>query len=267
MDLYWIYDLPNWLFGLLTIAAFMAFACGGLVLTRGGVRWLHAQAAGGNELVSWFLSAYGVFYGITAGLIAVATWQTFSDIESKVSQEAAALAALYQDAGAYPEPARTQLRSGLRAYTRHVLDVAWAQQRRGEVPVAESVLFTEVQDVLYAADTGARAQPWIHAETLRQFHQLVELRRLRLQAVKGGLPVSLWAVVLLGALLNLVLTWSFVAASFRLHVALTALLAGLIGLLIYLIAAMDNPFRGAFSVSPEPFRLVHEHLMAPPPAR
>jgi hypothetical protein len=31
------------------------------------------------------------------------------------------------------------------------------------------------------------------------------------------------------------------------------LMAGTIGLLIFMMGAMDNPFRGEFSVSPEPF--------------
>jgi hypothetical protein len=35
----------------------------------------------------------------------------------------------------------------------------------------------------------------------------------------------------------------------------------LLGLLIFLIAAMDNPFRGEYCVSPETFILLYEGLM------
>ena len=29
MTMYWLYDLPNWLFGVLTVAVFWAFGVGG----------------------------------------------------------------------------------------------------------------------------------------------------------------------------------------------------------------------------------------------
>ena len=35
----------------------------------------------------------------------------------------------------------------------------------------------------------------------------------------------------------------------------------LLGSLIFLIAAMDNPFRGEFSVGPDAFQLIYEGLM------
>jgi hypothetical protein len=38
---------------------------------------------------------------------------------------------------------------------------------------------------------------------------------------------------------------------------MTALLCALLGLLIYLLAALDNPFRGEISVSPEPFEIMY----------
>ena len=38
MNLYWIYDLPNWLFELLTILLFVAFSLSGLLATRRMIR-------------------------------------------------------------------------------------------------------------------------------------------------------------------------------------------------------------------------------------
>ena len=46
---------------------------------------------------------------------------------------------------------------------------------------------------------------------------LVEQRRLRLQAVSTGLPAALWAVVLIGAVINGLLTYLFWVENLRLH--------------------------------------------------
>jgi len=47
-----------------------------------------------------------VFYGLLAGLVAVATYQNYSDVERTVSREGASLAAMYRDISSYPQPIR-----------------------------------------------------------------------------------------------------------------------------------------------------------------
>jgi hypothetical protein len=42
---------------------------------------------------------------------------------------------------------------------------------------------------------------------------------------------------------------------------LSVVFATLVGLLIYLIASLDNPYRGRISVSPEPLVRVYEQTM------
>jgi hypothetical protein len=37
-----------------------------------------------------------------------------------------------------------------------------------------------------------------------------------------------------------------------------------LGLLIYLVAVLDNPYRGKVSVKPEPLEQVYEQVMMPP---
>lgn len=46
-----------------------------------------------------------------------------------------------------------------------------------------------------------------------------------------------------------------------LHLSLVAILAAFIGLVIFLIVAMDNPFRGEFCVSPDPFQNLLDQMM------
>jgi len=73
--MYWVYDIPNWLFGVLTIAVTVAIGLGGLYATRKWVRRVHGDRHSHNEAVGSYLGAVCVFYGITLGLFAVATWQ------------------------------------------------------------------------------------------------------------------------------------------------------------------------------------------------
>ncbi len=84
----------------------------------------------------------------------------------------------------------------------------------------------------------------LQAEVLRSLDTVQEERRLRLQAVPTGLPAALWSVVLIGAVLNIGLTYLFWVENLTVHAILVAILAIFIALLVFLTAAMDNPFRG-----------------------
>jgi Protein of unknown function (DUF4239) len=261
MNMYWVYDLPNWLFGALTIGVAEAIGLSGLYATRNFVRRIHAGDAAYNGIVGWYLSAVCVFYGITLGLLAVGTWQAYSSVESKAGEEAAAIGALYRDVSSLPQPERDELQADLQQYTRQVIDVAWPLQRRGIIPQSDGAALGVLQGHLFSFEPRNEGQKQLHAETYRAFNQIAELRGRRLQSVREGLPACLWTIVLLGAFLNLAVTWFFYLETQAAHFWMTVLFAALLGLLIFLLAALDNPFRGDVSISSESFELLYQRLM------
>jgi hypothetical protein len=214
-----------------------------------------------NTSVSIFFGACVGLYGITLGLISVGAWQNFSDVDTKAGSEAACLAAIYRDFSSYPEPARTSLRSSTTEYTRKVIEEDWPQQRHGIVPTASTQVANALQNVLYSFEPTTQGQMALHQEALGQYNRLIEHRRHRLQTINSGLPSAIWAVVLLGACCSLAITWLFVMRSKKLHQGLVSLYAALLGLLIFLMGAMDNPYRGEFSIGPDAYQQVYESLM------
>lgn len=261
MNLYWVYDLPNWLFGMLTIAVMVAIGLGGLYATRRWVRRVHGDRHSHNEPVGYYLNAVCVFYGVTLGLLLVATWQTHSDVETKVGDEAAAVGALYRDVSSLPEPNRSLLQSDLRQYTRQVIDLAWPQQRLGIIPQQEGDTLSILQTHLIGFEPVTEGQRAICAEAYRVLNRVADLRGRRLQSVHGGLAGPLWVVVLVGAFLTIAMTWFFDFRSWSMHIWMTVFLSTLLGLLIYLLGALDNPFRGKISVSPQPFEIMYSRRL------
>ena len=132
--MYWVYNLPNWLFELLTILLFVSFSLAGLLASRRIIRRVHLQHSY-NDIVGFYLAAITVLYGVTLGLLAIGAWTTFTDAEAKVAREAAALASLYRSVGSLQEPARSVLQRDLREYARQVIEIGWPAQQRGIVPM------------------------------------------------------------------------------------------------------------------------------------
>lgn len=261
--MYWIYDLPNWLFGTLTVFLFCAFGIGGLIATRRWAPSLHHVTGSHNDIVGFYLGAVTVLYGITLGLLMVGVWSNFSEAEARVDREAGTIASFYRDVSHYPEPHRGVLQEDLRRYTRHVIDVAWPQQRKGMPPKGNLAMLDALGRDLANFEPASEEQKILHAESYHQFNDLVQRRRSRLVSANAGLSSSLWALVLIGALINIAVTWCFHLRNLKMHVWMTGLISALLGLMIFLLAAMDHPFRGSISVSPEPIELVYDQLMKP----
>jgi hypothetical protein len=262
MTMYWVYDIPNWLFGFLTIGLFVAIGLVGLWLTRGWVQRLHVNHSH-NDIVGFYLAGMAVIFGVALGLLAIGAWATYADVQGRVSHEATALGGLYRDVGAYPEPARSIMQDDLRRYTRAVIDVGWPMQQRGIVPNNATGILNDFQEHFMSFEPTTERQKILAAESYRAFNELTESRRERLNSVTDEMPGPLWALVIFGTLICIALTWFFHLPSFGMHVVMTILFSALLGLIIFQIAVLDNPYRGRVSVSPEPLEQVYRQIMVP----
>src|SRR4030095_13111770 len=189
----WLYQIHPLYAGLLLIAVIEIVSMIGLFLTRRLIIPRLHYHDGVNEAVSGTVQAIGVFYGITVGLIAVGVWNTNSNASDLFSKEASALGALYRDVNGYPDPIRTELKSKLREYTVFVIEKAWPAQRSGQGQSVEggTRIMDEFQGKLYAFQPANPGQVALHSETLTAYNNLIEYRRLRIDAVDSGLSATM----------------------------------------------------------------------------
>ena len=261
MNFFWVYDIPSWLFAIITIVVYVLLGLIGLYATRNWVRRLHQIDHSHNDIVGYYLAAVTVFYGITLGLVAVGTWNTFSAINEKVDEEAQVIASIHRDIGTYSDPYKSQMRQDLEGYVKNVVEVSWPLQRKGIVPVKSGTYLDTFQYHLMSFKPQSMAEQIIQAELFKQYNLLVEYRRARLNAVHNHLPGALWAMVIIGGFICVIVTFFFDTKSFNMHFWMTSLFSGLLGLMIFLIGTLDNPFRGDLSVSPAPIELVYHQLI------
>jgi Protein of unknown function (DUF4239) len=255
----WLYDLPTWLMGVLIVVVFTALSVAGLYATRRFVMAITGPSPGHNEGVDAYIAAAAVFYGIVAGLIAVAAWEQYASFDDKVTQEAGAVATLYRDVATYPEPYGSRLQGELRAYTAAVIE-GWPRLQHGVISPESATLLNRFQATLYSFNPKNEREQIIHAAAIDEFERMVELRRLRLHDKDAGLPEALWAVVIIGGILTIFLTYFLALERFRVHLVMTTVSGILVSLLIFMIAAVDHPFRGGVSIGPSAFQLVTDQL-------
>ncbi len=93
----------------------------------------------------------------------------------------------------------------------------------------------------------------IQAELLQTWNILYVTRSGRLSAVQGHVPDVVWWIVFFGAAITTGYTYFFGYQNFAMHMAMTGTLAATLALVVVLIVALDYPFRGEISVTPDPF--------------
>jgi hypothetical protein len=98
----------------------------------------------------------------------------------------------------------------------------------------------------------------IQAELLKTRNELYQTRSSRLSADQGHVPGVVWWIVFFGAAITTGYTYFFGYQNFGMHVAMTGTLAATLALVVVLIVALDWPFRGKISVTPDPFIMTQQ---------
>jgi hypothetical protein len=93
----------------------------------------------------------------------------------------------------------------------------------------------------------------IEAELLKTWNELYRARSSRLSAVQGHIPAVIWWIIFFGAAITTGYTYLFGFDNFSMHLAMTATVAATLAMVAVLIIALDWPFRGEISITPEAF--------------
>ena len=250
MVMQWLYDIPDWLFALLVVGVAIALSAGGFFAAR---RWLQSRASPANDVAGSVLATVGIVYGIVLALIAASAWNNYTDAAGATAREAGALADMFRQFDGYPEPARQRLRAQVRGYVDAVLSDEWpaVQRQRASERAARA------RDALAREWAGfeprAERDRVLHEATGRELTAFLDARRARLTSGWAGLPGPLWTVVVLGAVLTVCCTYFLIMEDARAHLLMVSALAAMIGLVIFLILALDHPLWGTQGLRPDAF--------------
>jgi hypothetical protein len=250
----WTYSLSNHMLALLILGGTLAISIGGLLLLRRPIYNFFRISRATDESVNGFFSGVGVLAGLLLGLVAVAAWQNYDEVGRLVSREAACVSTLYRDVSTLNEPAKHELQQDLKDYLHYIVEISWPAQFKGEVRLGATEIVTVFMGRLAQYHAATDEQKLFISKALDSFNQLAEVRRMRLDAVEdGGLPDVFWCVILAGSLITIVMTYFYHLPTMMSHIVLTGLYALSLGLMIFLVASLDNPFRGDVSVTAQPY--------------
>ena len=259
--------ISNWLDGLSAEQLALVF-CGffvgitwlGIVLVHPLMRRVLHRDEPSNELIIHIAGTFGLVYAVLLGLLTVATFQNTKDVQDDISREASDLSTIYRIAEGYPEPLRSGVKSELRDYTHYVLEKDWPAHRKGKVLMGGEHRLVVIRATLMSYEPATKTQEQLQNELLRYLDGMMVAREQRLTAVTASIPQVLWYVVFIGAFLMIAFLW-MLHMDLVSQIILGGITAFFLGIMIFLIYAMDRPLRGAVSIPPDSFRSVYDLVM------
>jgi hypothetical protein len=253
-----LYDIPTWLLGILIVGLSALLPMLGLVLVH---RLVPLDVRRTQNDIAGYISNIAAFvYAVLLAFLAVAVWQDYGSAQATVQLEANAASDVFRQAEAYPEPLRRRTRDAIRTYVEMVARDEWKLMAKGRLSEAAWLTLENTHREILQFEPRTAREQLVHRQQLVDMSRLLDQRRNRLYAAGSGLNAVAWSVILIGSVLIIGYSYFMGTGNFRAHVGMTGLLGGSIGLVFFLIVAMDYPFRGDIGIKPEAFLQIRENI-------
>ncbi len=226
-------------------------------------KWIYRRyriSTDSDTLVSGFFNGIGVLFGLLVGLVAIASWENYGSADQTASNEAAEIAILYRDVSVLEQPIKAKLQEYVKDYARTIINVEWPSQQKGNVDVSGIMILTDFHGLLATYKAKTPEQQIFMAQAVAKFDDLITALRARQDATKVGIPAPFWIAMISGSFISIFLSYFFHCQTPKTHVFLIGLYSAFLGVIIWLVASVDNPFRGEMSISSYTYENVLKHL-------
>lgn len=239
---------------LLIVGGTVAFALGALTIARPFVR--ARTGAFHNETIIALYAGASVMYAVLLGFMVVVVWQAYDTAHRNIGDEAANLVSLYRLTYGLEAKEGGQMRGLIRGYTNAVIANEWPTF--GTTSAGSNKTRKAIGDIdrLFATmDPNVKAQDsQVDAAILQTESEIVSERNIRLIQASDSIPWVIWLGAFGGAVIIIVMSCFIDMERIMPHYLMTGMMSSLIGLLLFIIVVLSQPFTGSLPLSPRHFQ-------------
>jgi Protein of unknown function (DUF4239) len=255
-----VYRYPLWWVGLLLISL---AALGAVILNLIARLLLSVESRRRhNDVAAAIFSVIGVTFAVLLAFVAMLAWDGFNKAKAASYTEAALVRDLYNVSMAFADPERLSMRDAIIGYIETVVMVEWPAQAEGHAVDQGKVYLEKLNRIAIGLKPSSAAEGNLHAMLVQSVIRLSDARQQRLLAAETTIPSVVWIVTLAGGGLTIAFSAFLGAPNLGMHLAMSAALAISGALVLILIIALSNPFRGDFRVPTQPFDQVLGQIQA-----
>jgi hypothetical protein len=217
-----------------------------------------------NDVAAAIFSVIGVTFAVLLAFVAMLAWEGFNKAKAAAYAEAATVLDVYYASVGLAGPERPVMRDDIVGYLETVVRVEWPAQAEGRIVDRGTAYLEKLNTTAIGLKPSTVAEGNMHAALLQSLTRLWDARHDRLLAAETTIPAVVWIVTIAGGALTIAFGSFLGVPSLGMHLAMSAALATSGALVLILIIALSNPFRGDFRVSTLPFDRVLTQIEASP---
>jgi hypothetical protein len=215
-----------------------------------------------NDAAAAIFSVIGVTFAVLLAFVAMLAWEGFNKAKAASYAEAASVMDVYNVSVGLAGPETSQMRDDIIGYLETLVRVEWPAQAEGRIVDRGSSSLEKLNRIAIGLKPSSVADGNLHAQLLQSLSRLHDARQQRLLAAETTIPAVVWIVTIVGGALTIAFSSFLGVPSLGMHLAMSAALAISGVLVLILIIALSNPFRGDFRVSTLPFDRVLARIEA-----
>jgi hypothetical protein len=241
--------------GLFIVGGTLLFAIATLAIARRIIR--ARTGAFHNEVVIALYAGASMMYAVLLGFMVVVIWQAYDTAHRNVADEAANLVALYRLTYGLEAKEGVQMRDLVRGYTNAVIFDEWPTFGTTAVPGSNKTrkALGDIDRLFATMDSQVKvADAQVDAEILRTKSVIVSERNIRLIQASDAIPWVIWLGAFGGGVIIIVMSCFIDMERPMPHFLMTGMMSTLIGLLLFIVVSLSQPFTGALPLSTKHFR-------------
>jgi Protein of unknown function (DUF4239) len=255
-----VYQYPLWGVGLLLVGL---AALGAVLFELAAHQFLSVEfRRRHNDVAAAIFSVIGVTFAVLLAFVAMLAWDGFNRAKAASYAEAALVLDVYNVSVGLTGPETVSMRDDMIGYLETVVRVEWPAQAEGRIVDRGTAYLEKLNTTAIGLKPSSVGDGNLHAMLLQSLTRLWDARQQRLLAAETTIPAVVWIVTLVGGGLTVAFGSLLGVPSLGMHLAMSAALAISGALVLVLIIALSNPFRGDFRVSTLPFDRVLAQIQA-----
>ena len=235
--------------GILSMALITAVGLGVYVLTFR----LHSRY-GSEETIGEVRGATGNLMRVVGWLLCLILSMTFADVlgelgatETAIVSEAAAILDVHHDLRRFGSEETSEIHANLIEYTKSIIDDEWPALAQHRLSESTDAALRRLEDSILSLEGVEASQKTVQSRLTADMDLMSGYRMSRLHQASEPTPFTLW-IVIFGFLITMVLFGVYPIG--RAMLVSMSLYTSFIGVVIYVVLLMSNPFDDARILDP-----------------
>ena len=211
--------------------------------------------------LSAFLSVFGTLYGILAAFVVFEVWNQYNHISELIDKEAQGLERLYRLTLYFRDDKLTALvKNAIAEYANIIIEGKFGKLASGLRNVDHGLAFRKMADIIRYVEFDDDHDSIVFEQIVEHYGNLGQIRTERMNQSLSRLPVLLKSFIYIASFFALA-TFVMMPFSNQYYGFLSTFIIGFLQAMIFqIIEDLDNPFKGHWNLTPEPFARALKHI-------